>query len=318
MKYKQSLLFVLRFVIGFGLLIILFWKVGAIEILGKLRQIEPLFIFLSILLFLSAVAVISLRWRILLSAHSISIPFHKTVSYYLVGFFFNNFLPTIVGLDLIRAVYVSNIYGRKAECFASVISEKVIGLLAILLLGVFFLPIFILRDRFILFIFFGLFILLILFIAGIFFFPKRKKLKGFTWLFRMRILLKLREKIKSLYDALYYYKDKKAALIQTLLLSLLYQVILVTIFFFIGRALLVTIPYYYFLAFIPVINIGSMIPLTPNGIGIRESLCVYLFSLAGVGSSQSILISMIYFGIALFVSLLGAVIFIFGIRKERK
>jgi uncharacterized membrane protein YbhN (UPF0104 family) len=106
--------------------------------------------------------------------------------------------------------------------------------------------------------------------------------------------------------------------IETLLISFVYQIILITIFYLIGRALGVSIPFYYFLAFVPVINIGSMIPITPNGIGIRESLCIYLFGLAHVESSLSILISMVYFGIALLVSVAGGVLFMIGFKRPPK
>jgi uncharacterized protein (TIRG00374 family) len=316
-RYKKTLYFLFRLCIGVGLVFFLFWRVGVIEVLSKLKQIEPFYIILSIFLFFSAVLIISLRWKVLLDAHAIHVPFNKTVAFYLVGFFFNNFLPTVIGLDIIRAVYVSNTYGKRTECFASVISEKVIGILGILLLGIFFLPLFIVKDRFIIYIFSGLLLLAILFLAGIFFFPKRGRLRGISWLFKPRILKSLKERLSRLYDALYYYKDRRFILFQTLVLSVVYQIILISIFFFIGRSLSVTIPYYYYLAFIPVINIGSMIPLTPNGIGIRESLCVYLFGLAGVDSSNSILLSILFFGIALLVSLAGAGIFIFGIRREK-
>ncbi len=316
MKFKQTVFIIIRFIVGIGLLIILFWKVGTIEILSNLKNIAPNYILVAITLFVLAVLIISFRWKLLLAAHGIAIPFHKTVAYYLIGFYFNNFLPTVVGLDIIRAIYASNDYGKKAECFASIVSEKAIGLLAILLIGVFFLPLFIMRDRFILIIFLALLSFAILFLAGIFFFPHRKRLRGFSWLFRMRILLKLKDKMQNLYDAIHYYKNKKRVVFQVLLLSFIYQLTLITIFFLIGRALQLIVPYYYFLAFIPVINIGSMIPITPNGIGIRESLCVYLFGLAGVAPSQSILLSMIYFGIALLISLGGAVLFIVGVKKS--
>jgi uncharacterized membrane protein YbhN (UPF0104 family) len=281
-KYKQVIYTIARFAIGGGLLVLLFWKAGTGEMFSNLKHIEPLYLL---------------------------------VAYYLIGFFFNNFLPTIIGLDVVRAVYVSQSYGRRAECFASVMSEKAIGLLAILLLGVCFFPPFITQDRFTIYIFLSLLGLTLLFVGGIFFFPHRRRLKPLARLFRFRLLSGIAERAKRLYDALYYYRNRKSVVAKTLLISLLYQLILITIFFLIGRALLVSIPYHYYLAFIPVINIGSMIPLTPNGIGIRESLCMYLFGLAAVESSISILISIIYFAVALLVSLCGAVLFMVGFRK---
>ena len=318
MKYKKWISTLLRIIVGLGLLVFLFWKTDVHKILTILIGTEPHFIIFSILLFSIAVFVISYRWKILLATHSVSIPFSKTTAFYLIGFFFNNFLPTLIGLDMIRAVYASNSYGKKAECFASVISEKVIGLLAILLLGVFFLPPFLKKNRFIIFIFLGFVIFTILFILGILFFPKRKSFRIFNWFFKIRFILQLKDKVRRLYDALYYYKNKKIVVVKTLLLSFCYQLILITMVFFIGRALSCRIPFYYYLAFIPVINIGSMIPITPNGIGIREFLYVYLFKLAGVESSMAILISLLYFIITMLVSLSGAIIFIFGTRKGEK
>ena len=316
MKYKNLLFTVLRLVTGIGLLVVLFWKVDTGEIVEVLRKADPVLLFFSIILFIIAVFTISLRWKLLLSAHSIEIPFRRTSAYYYVGFFFNNFLPTIIGLDVVRAVYVSNNYGKKAECFASVISEKVIGLLALLLLGVFFLPIFLGRDKSIVYIFILLLALMMMFVAGIFLFPKRERLKGLRWIFRIRILKKLKDRIGRLYDALYFYKDKKPVLYKTLFLSIFYQMILITMVFTIGRALHIDIAYYYYLAFIPLINIGSMVPITPNGIGIREMLYIFLFNLAGIEPSKSILVSLLYFGITMLVSLPGAVIFIFGTGKR--
>jgi uncharacterized protein (TIRG00374 family) len=317
-KIKQIIYTILRFIIGGGLLVLLLWKAGTGETLANLRAIELHYILLAIALFFCAVATIAWRWKLLLGAHGIELPFFKAIAYYLVGFFFNNFLPTVIGLDIIRALYVSHAYGRRAECFASVISEKAIGLLAILLLGVVFLPPFIARDRFTLYIFLGLLALMVLFIAGIFFFPRRKRLKPIRWLFRFRFLAPVKERAKRLYDAIYYYRNKQGVVVKTLIISIIYQVILITIFFLIGKALLVSIPYHYFLAFIPVVNIGSMIPVTPNGIGIRESLCMYLFGLAGVDPSLSILISIVYFAVALLISLAGAVLFMIGFKKPQE
>jgi uncharacterized protein (TIRG00374 family) len=317
-RAKQIIFTIARFIIGGALLVLLLWKAGTGDTLTNLQHLKPSYIVCAAGLFLCAVVTIAFRWKLLLAAHDIRIPFHKSIAYYLVGFFFNNFLPTVIGLDIIRAVYVSHAYGRKAECFASVISEKAIGLLAILLLGVLFLPLFIARDRFIIYIFGGLLGLTVLFIAGIFFFPHRGRITWLGRIFSFRLLSGLKERAKRLYDALYYYRNKKWVVIETLLISFVYQIILITIFYLIGRALGVSIPFYYFLAFVPVINIGSMIPITPNGIGIRESLCIYLFGLAHVESSLSILISMVYFGIALLVSVAGGVLFMIGFKRPPK
>jgi uncharacterized protein (TIRG00374 family) len=315
-KYKNILFTILRLIVGIGLLIFLFWRIETGKILGVLYKAEPILLVFSFILFIVAVFTISLRWKFLLLAHSIEIPFRRTTAYYFIGFFFNNFLPTVIGLDIVRAVYVSNTYGKRAECFASVISEKVIGVLGILILGTIFLPIFLGRDRSIVYIFILLFMLTIIFVVGIFLFPKRERLRGLRWVFKIGILKKLKDRIKRLYDALYFYKDKKPVLYRTLFLSVVYQMILISMVFTIGKALHIGIPYYYYLAFVPLINIGSMVPITPNGIGIREMIYIFLFNLAGIDPSRSILVSLLYFGITLLVSLPGAVIFIFGTEKR--
>ena len=317
-KYKKSLILFIRIVIGAGLLIFLFWKTDIEKLTSVVKQASPFYLILSGILFLVAVIVISFRWKILLDAHSINIPFRLTISYYLVGFFFNNFLPTGVGLDIVRAVYASNNYGKKAECFASVISERLIGFFALLLIGVVFLPMFVSKSHFLLLVFLGIIFLIVLFVLGIILFTKKRMLRKFSFLLRFKIFIKLRESLKRLYEALYYYKGKKSVVLYTLLLSFLFQILLITMAFCIGQAFSIKIPYHYFLSFIPAINIASMVPITINGIGIREGLYVYLFKFAGIDSSRSLLLSISYLVITMAVSLIGAVIFIFGMHIGKK
>ena len=77
----------------------------------------------------------SLRWQILLRAQDIHQPIRKLFAYYMVGHFFNMFLPTKVGGDVVRIYDTSKDHGSTAQPLAVILVERVSGMLTMLLLA---------------------------------------------------------------------------------------------------------------------------------------------------------------------------------------
>lgn len=55
------------------------------------------------------------------------------------------------------------------------------------------------------------------------------------------------------------------------------------------------VAFVYFLVFIPLLYIVTMLPITINGLGLRENLLVFLLALVGVGSSSAVLLSLLIY-----------------------
>jgi len=92
---------------------------GALARNLDLVALRSLFLRVPVWFYLTSLAVVLVgqvayawRWRLLLEAAGVSIPFTKIVRQYFVGIFSNNFLPSTVGGDVAKAYYLGRDYGR--------------------------------------------------------------------------------------------------------------------------------------------------------------------------------------------------------------
>jgi uncharacterized protein (TIRG00374 family) len=126
----------IRIAAGFTLLALLYyWRVidlGALNILVARPEILTLALAAS----LANIPLEALRWHILLRAQGIDLRLWRTIRVLATSVFFANFLPGAAGGDLIRGVYVYKAApGRRAAAMLSILIDRLIGLVAFVLLG---------------------------------------------------------------------------------------------------------------------------------------------------------------------------------------
>jgi uncharacterized membrane protein YbhN (UPF0104 family) len=78
----------------------------------------------------------------------------------------------------------------------------------------------------------------------------------------------------------------------------------------VGLALGVQISIAYYFLFVPVLAFLISLPISLNGIGVREGAAVVLFQLAGLTREQAFSIPFLTYVIAVLISLLGGLIFV--------
>ena len=125
----------LRPVFGLGLLAFLLWRVDWQALTRILSQASVGYVALALLIELLNVLPRVLRWRALLLTQGTREPFLRLFSIYLVGSFFNNFLPSNVGGDSVRMLRLGQLTGQGADAVSSVLVERLCGLFAVLLIG---------------------------------------------------------------------------------------------------------------------------------------------------------------------------------------
>ena len=98
--------------------------------LGALRRLltglPASFYFLSLGVVLAGQVAYAWRWRLLLQAAGAQVPFTQVVRQYFVGIFVNNFLPSTVGGDVAKVYYLGDRYGYRTVT-ASVAMDRVLG-----------------------------------------------------------------------------------------------------------------------------------------------------------------------------------------------
>lgn len=98
-----------------------------LDALGRLLTGLPLsFYFLSLAVVLAGQVAYAWRWRLLLTAAGVRAPFRLIVRQYFIGIFVNNFLPSTVGGDVAKVYYLGQAHGYRTVT-ASVAMDRVLG-----------------------------------------------------------------------------------------------------------------------------------------------------------------------------------------------
>ncbi|HTA30513.1 MAG TPA: lysylphosphatidylglycerol synthase transmembrane domain-containing protein, partial [Candidatus Cybelea sp.] len=104
-------------------------------------------------------------------------------------------------------------------------------------------------------------------------------------------------------------------LLKTIALSLLVNVIWVIQIMVLGQGLGLVIPPLALFVIVPVIFCISALPITPNGLGVRENLFVMMLNAVGVPKTAALSVSLIASAQGLFWSLVGGLIYM-GLREK--
>ena len=311
----KTLFAFLRGIISLALLAALVWimrdKLAAIG--GIIAGADKLLVLLCFILIVIGITMQSYRLKFLLDAQKIHLKAKDLVSLTFIGHFFNNFMPTAIGGDVIKAYYVSNGTEKKLETFASVVIDRMLGIITLMwiALAAFAIQYRQIENKII------IVIIAVVFAGGIvsmgLVFNERMS-RVFLFLKRLCTKTALQEKMQRLYEATNKYRHHKALVFNALGLSLAAQFVYFFMTYLLAISIGSNVPFACFLLALPAISTVSMLP-SINGLGIRESGFVYF--LGGVmGKEKAFALSLLYLGLILAIGLLGGVVFLF--KKEFK
>ena len=87
------------------------------------------------LLYLAMVLASAVRWGVLLRAQHVRLPFSFLTQSFLVATFFNNFLPSNIGGDVVRITDTAKAAGSKTLATTVVLIDRGLGLLGLALMA---------------------------------------------------------------------------------------------------------------------------------------------------------------------------------------
>lgn len=106
-----------------------------IGLIRLVHSAQPLFLLLALLVLPISYTITSLRWHMLLETLEIHIGRWRTFVLNMVGAFYNTFMPGSTGGDLVKAYYASRHTTHRVRAIISVVVDRVLGLLALVILG---------------------------------------------------------------------------------------------------------------------------------------------------------------------------------------
>jgi hypothetical protein len=95
-----------------------------------------------------------------------------------------------------------------------------------------------------------------------------------------------------------------------MILSLAIHLIQSWMHLILGRAIQIDIPFSYCLILYPLVGTFAAIPISLNGIGLREGGYLVLLGVIGVNSTQAVAFGLLLFSVVLLDSLLGGLVFL--------
>jgi uncharacterized protein (TIRG00374 family) len=263
-------------------------------------------------LYLVMVLISAWRWRVLLEAQHVHVPFGTLFRSFLVAFFFNNFLPSNIGGDVVRIADTARAAGSKTLATTVVLIDRGAGLLGLVFVAavgstcvaessVAVGPI-------------GpgiLWAILALAIAGAAPFVMMPERVG-RLLSPLRVLHQewVEERLNKFTIALAKFKAAPQALAAGFGGAILVQATLVGFYAAILRSMHVAVPITHLAILVPVSFIVQMVPLSINGLGLREGTFQLYFSRLGLHPNPGVTLSLIGAALMMLFSIAGAVAYL--------
>ena len=305
---KKKIFLLLRIVISFLLLFLLLKFVNLNQFIAILKKMDKKIILVVIFLNLMIVPFISYRWQIILASQKFLIKLSELVRLTFIGMFFNNFLPTSAGGDIVKGYYLlkDKDSDKKIDLGASVLFDRIIGTISIIIMALIAAILFYRRLplRAILFVLF-----LSIFIFSFVFFLRNQKLaKRFSRFFRFYKYKTLDIQSKRVYEGFHRYMHSQRMLIKSIGISFITQILSILMNYLIIISLGVRIPLFILFIYIPLIWIFALFP-SINGLGIREGSYVYFFK-GIIGKETAFTLSILILGLIILNGIIGGLIYL--------
>jgi glycosyltransferase 2 family protein len=306
-KVKPVIILLLKVVVSGGLLAYFLSRVHPERFLQTFASAKFSYIALALLVYLVTQGVSALRWTALARPLGIKTPLIDMMRYYLIGMFFNLFAPGTVGGDVSRVYYLVRDEDARTKgspvatvhATMSVLMDRAIGMVVLVWLGAAGLLLFpeyavphTVRVA-------TLLLALGLLVAG----SLTPLLRRFLPLDGHRLVVKLRQAFRS-------YRTHWRALLAAALLSLLIHLVQAWMHVVMGRALGLNVPFSFSVIVYPLVGTFSAIPISLNGLGLREGGYIFLLAVIGIGTEKGIAFGLLLFLIIALDSLIGGLVFL--------
>jgi uncharacterized membrane protein YbhN (UPF0104 family) len=307
-KTKPVLIFLLKLLVSAGLIAYFLSRIHLDRFLQTFKSANFSYIALALGVYLIAQGVSAVRWTTLARPLGIKTPFKDLLQYYLIGMFFNLFAPSTVGGDVTRVYYLvkdedAHAKGRPVttvHAAISVLMDRAIGMVVLVWIGALALllfPYYAVPDT----VRTVTFLLALGLLIGAIIVPA---LRRFLPEDGHQLAVKLRLALRS-------YRRHWRALLAAGLLSLTVHLIQAWMHTVMGRALGLEVPLSFCLIVYPLVGTFSAIPISLNGLGLREGGYIFLLAVIGIGTEQGIAFGILLFLIVALDSLLGGLLFLF-------
>jgi glycosyltransferase 2 family protein len=288
----------IRVFVSAVLLTLIAWRTDWSEVGTQFAKLRVEMWFAAVGLYVIAQIASARRWQLFARELGFEQTLPQYCVYSFIGMFFSLLLPTLVGGDVMRVWYLNGQSGRKWPAIASVFLERVNGLLILIatacvgvLISPVELPTWIVAS---------VWSIAVCAVVGLASLPILKRWR--------RLSAERREQLGMLLDLL----KSPRLLLEPTIMSVVVQVMAVLILWCLGMGLGLDVPIAYYFVLVPLVSLLMLLPVSLNGMGVREGGTVLMLLPLGVDESAGLTLAFLWFTTGVAVSVMGGVVYLVG------
>ena len=306
----KAALIAIKVGVSVALLVVLFRRADVSAMGDQIRHMNLAWMFAALATYGLMLIVSAWRWQLLLKVQTISVGFGHLTNSFLVATFFNNFLPSNIGGDVVRVADTAPYAGSKTVATTVVLLDRVLGLIALLAVAA------------------GASALAMA--AGI-----QLTGVGYIWIALTGLLAGLlfvllypnlfarmmhgiaggrgegiQTRLLNLLGTMSRFAEQPRPLGAAFLGALAVQLLLVVFYMCAARSLAVPLPLMAASVVVPVSLAVQMIPLSINGFGVREAVFAFFFASLGLNVGSALTLSLGSAALIMLFSLSGGAVFL--------
>ena len=276
----------------------------------RVKGMHPGWIVTALVAYAATQSIAVWRWKRLLRAQHVEVESKRLTESMWVSMFFNNFLPSNIGGDVVRIADTAPAAGSKTLATTVILVDRVLGLSALVIIassGAFvasLLGVHMPGARW-LWLATGLGAVAAVFVIAM------PQLVGHL-LMPVRALKRpwLDERAQRLEEAVIKFRNAPAALLGAFAGALVVQITIVAFYLLTAEGLSVPLPIFLGAVLIPVSLVVQMAPISINGFGVREAVFAFFFRRFGLPTDAAVALSLVSTGMVMGLSLVGGLLFL--------
>jgi uncharacterized protein (TIRG00374 family) len=274
-------------------------KIGIQTIINNIRMLSPGAFIAAVGIYIAATYLSSRRWNLLIPQ---DMKTKRLFSLYMIGSFFNTYMPGIIGGDAVKAYYLSKVlkennstshtpYSSLSIAIASVFMDRYIGFSALLAISIIAFP-------------FGFKYLEVTHVKWVMPMVLVAFISGSIIVFKFRLGERVKF-ISRIYEYFQIYSRENGVLFKAFLYSVVIQMSGIIAIYILSKGISLNISFLSLVIFVPIIILISFIPVSISGIGLREGSFVIFLGTIGVPSDLAMTLSIVWFLSVVVASLWG-------------
>jgi uncharacterized protein (TIRG00374 family) len=315
---REALLWTIKITVSAGLLYVLFTRIDVAKVWEHMRSASPGWILFALAIYFVMLLVSTMRWQILLRTQHVDIPFGTLVNSYLAATFANNFLPSNIGGDVIRIADTARAAKSKTLAAAVVLADRGIGVVGLAFIAACGSTLAAQRSEAIGPIGPALFWLGLAaaMTAGVLVIARPERLGALARPLHVFHAEWVGRRMATITEALHRFRQAPGSLVIAFLASIVVQALLVGFYVAVATALHFSVPIGHLAMLVPVSFLVQMLPISVNGLGVREGTFVGYLTQIGISKESAIALSLIGAVLVMLFSMAGVAAYLARRKKS--